>query len=120
MALDGKEDHTHAILARGRQSKTEAPGFPREKGVRDLNQNARPVAGFRIAPACAAVRQVDEDLNPLLDNVVRFLSLDVGHETNAAGIVFMAGMIETLGLGQSGWSAGGVAHELHLLGSLPY
>ncbi len=32
--------------------------------------------------------QVHQDLNPLDDNIVRFLTLDIGHESNAAGIVF--------------------------------
>jgi hypothetical protein len=44
------------------------------------------------------VRQIDEYLNPLLNDVVGFPTLDVGHETDSAGIVFMAGMIESLGL----------------------
>ena len=47
------------------------------------------------------MRQVDEDLNPLFDDVVGFLALDIGHKTHAAGVVLVARVVEPLALGQS-------------------
>ena len=94
--FDGKEDHADAVLAGGREREAELGAFAGEELVRDLNQDAGAVAGFRIAAACAAVRQVDEDLDALDDDVVRFLALDVGDETDTAGIVFIARVVETL------------------------
>ena len=70
----------------------------REKFVRDLNQQPGAVAGFRIAAAGAAVRQIDEDLNALFDNVVGLLALDVGHKADAAGIVLLVRVVESLRL----------------------
>ena len=81
--------------------KPSVAAFAREEFVRNLDQEAGAVAGFRIAAAGAAMRQVDEDLNALFDDVVGFLALDVGHEADSAGIVLMAGVVESLGLGQS-------------------
>jgi hypothetical protein len=65
--------------------------------VGDLDQDAGAVAGFRVAPAGSAMGQVDQDLDALEDDVVRLVALDVGHETDAAGVPFVGGMIEALG-----------------------
>ena len=101
MPFDRQEDHADAVLARRGQREAECRRFAREKLVRNLNQQAGAVAGFRIAAAGAAVRQVDEDLNALFDDVVGFLAFDVGDETHAAGIVLVARVVKSLGLGQS-------------------
>ena len=79
-----------------RQREAELGALAREELVRNLNQDAGAVAGFRIAAAGAAMRQVDQDLNALDDDVVRFLTLDVGNEADAAGIVLVARIVETL------------------------
>ena len=83
----------------GGQGEAELRALAREKLVRDLDQEAGAVAGFRIAAAGAAMRQVDQDLNALDDDVVRFLALDVGDKANAAGIVLVARVVEALGWG---------------------
>jgi hypothetical protein len=62
--------------------------------VRHLDQDARAVAGQRVATRGAPVHEVPEDLDPLLDDVVRGLTLDVGHETGAAGIVLELRIVE--------------------------
>ena len=43
--------------------------------MRNLDQDAGAIAGFRIAAASAAVRQVDQDLQTLLDDVVRLVAV---------------------------------------------
>jgi len=68
----------------------------REKFVRNLDEHSGAVAGFRIAAASAAVGQVDEYLDALDDNVVGFITFDTGYEADTAGIMFQAGMIESL------------------------
>ncbi len=80
--------------------KSERGGFAAEELVRDLDQQARAVAGFGIAAAGAAMRQVDQNLNAFFDNVVRFDTLDIGDKAHAAGVVFIAGMVESLRLGE--------------------
>ena len=58
--------------------------------------NPAPSPVSAIASAGAAMREVDQDLNPFFDNVVRLLAFDIGHETNTACIVFLIGMVEAL------------------------
>jgi hypothetical protein len=96
MRLHGQERHADAIFAFGGQAEAERGALAGEELVRDLNEDAGAVAGFGIAAAGAAVRQVDEDLDALRDDVVGFVALDAGDEANAAGVVFVAGMVQAL------------------------
>jgi hypothetical protein len=64
--------------------------------VRDLNQDSSAVARFRIAAASAAMREVDQDLQALGDDVVRLHALDIDHETDATSVVFVSWIVETL------------------------
>ena len=99
--LDRQKHHAHAVLARRRQREAQLGALAREELVRDLNQNAGAIAGLRIAAACAAMGQVEQNLYALHDDVVRFLALDVGDKANAAGIVLVARVVETL---SGGWT----------------
>ena len=70
--------------------------FAIEKSVRNLNQDAGAVACLRIAAASAAMRQIDQNLDALEDDVVRFPPVDIGDKADAAAIVLMLRVIETL------------------------
>ena len=94
--LHREKDHANAVLAGFRQRETERGAFAREKFVRNLNQHTGAVAGFRIAAASAAVRQIDQNLNALEDDVVRFLAFDIGHKADAAGIVLVSRIVKSL------------------------
>src|SRR5262249_24457973 len=54
--------------------------------VRDLHQNAGAVAGARVGADGAAMLEVANELERVLDQLVRLLVLDVGEEADAAGI----------------------------------
>ena len=94
--LHRQKHHADAVLARRRQREAQLGALARKELVRDLNQDAGAVAGFRIAAARAAVREVDEDLQSLDDDVVRLLALDVDHEADATGVVLVSRIVETL------------------------
>ena len=64
----------------------------------NLNQDARAVAGLRIATRRAAMGQVDEDLKPLADDLVALFAANAGDQTHTAGIVLIPWVIETLRL----------------------
>ena len=69
-----------------------------EEPIGRLNQDAGAVARVGFAAARAAVLEVDEHLEPALDDGVRSHALDVDDEPDAAGVVFVAGVIQALGL----------------------
>jgi hypothetical protein len=76
--LNGQEDHAHALL------------------VRDLHQQTRPVAGLTVTPTRAAMRELDQDLDAFLNNVVRRVAFDVGYEADTAGVVLVLRVIQSL------------------------
>ena len=73
--LHGQEGHAHAVLAGRRQGEAQPGALAREELVRDLDEHAGAVAGFRVAAAGAAMGQVDQNLDALDDDVVRLAGL---------------------------------------------
>ena len=94
-----EKGHAHAVFALRRQREAELAALPREKVVRDLDDDAGAVAGLRVASAGAAVREIHQYLNSLQDDVVGTLAADAGHEADPAGIVLVARVVKTLGCG---------------------
>ena len=66
-----------------------------QEAVRHLDEDAGAVAGRGFAAAGAAVQQVDQDAQPLLDDRVRAAALDVDDEADAAGVVLVDGIVQT-------------------------
>jgi hypothetical protein len=67
-----------------------------EERMRHLQQDAGAVAGVDLAAAGAAMVEVLQDLDALLDDGVRFLALDVHDEADAAGVMLELRVIEAL------------------------
>ena len=64
--------------------------------MRHLHEHAGAVAGVDLAAAGAAMIEVLEDLDALLDDGVRFAALDVHDEADAAGVMLELRVIEAL------------------------
>jgi hypothetical protein len=62
----------------------------------DLDQAADAVAHHGVRANGAAMVEVEEDLQPAGNDVVRFAALDIGHKPYAARIMFVPRVIETL------------------------
>ena len=92
----GKKRHADGVLARLGQSEAQRRALAGKKFVRNLNQQAGAVAGLRIATAGAAMGQVDQDLNALLNDLVALLAANAGDKPHAAGVVLMRRVIKTL------------------------
>src|SRR5262249_20790968 len=73
--LGREEDHADRVLAGRRQLDAQRLRLATEEVVRDLEEDARAVAGERIAATRAAMREVLEDGEPLLDDRVRARAL---------------------------------------------
>ena len=102
VGLDGQKGHADAVFAFGREGEAEGGAFAGEELVGNLNENTGAVAGFGIAAAGSAVGEVDEYLNAFGDDVVGFVAFDAGDETDAAGVVLVAGVVKALGGGEDG------------------
>ena len=64
--------------------------------MRNLNQYSGTIAGFGIAAAGSAMRKINEDLNPLLDDLMALLTPNAGDKTDSAGVVLVRRIIQTL------------------------
>src|SRR5262249_49195721 len=93
MLFHGQKRHAHTVLARLRKREAQGGTLAREELMRNLNQDAGAIAGFRITAARTPVRQADEDLDPLPDNVVRLVAFDTRDEAYTTGIVLKTGII---------------------------
>ena len=91
------EQRADRVVAGLGQLEADLGGLALEEGVRNLHQNAGAVAGARIGADRAAVFEIAENAERVGDDLVRFPALDVGDEADAAGILFQAGIVETLG-----------------------
>ncbi len=69
--------------------------------MRNLQQHAAAVAGLGIGADRAAMVKIEQDLQAHLDQFMRLGVVHVGDETDAAGVMFVARVIESLGRGQA-------------------
>ncbi len=67
-----------------------------EEAVRHLHQDARAVARVLLRAAGAAMLEIGQNRQRLLDGGVRAAPLDVDDKADAAGVVFEGGIVETL------------------------
>ena len=74
----------------------ERPGDHFEELMRNLHEDAGAVAGKRVGADGAAMGQILQDLEALLDDFVARPGLQVGDEADAAGIVFSLWIVESL------------------------
>jgi len=70
--------------------------FLAQEPVRDLNQNAGAVALQWVGADRAAMGQVLEDQQPLVDDGMAPGALDIGDEADAAGVMFVGGVVQAL------------------------
>ena len=92
----GQEDDAAAVLAGGRQRDAGLLADVLVERVGHLQQYAGAVTRVDLAAAGAAVVQVPQDLDRLLEHAVGLVALDVDHEPLAAGVVFVARVVEAL------------------------
>ena len=96
MFFDGEKRHAYRVLTFSGNWKAQASSLASKKAKGDLNENAGAISGFWIAAARTTVREVDEHLDALAQNLVRLLAPNIDDKTHAAGIVFTRGVVQPL------------------------
>jgi hypothetical protein len=84
----GKEDGARAIAALGRKVDPQPGRDLPQKTIWRLDQNAGAVPRVSLAPARAAVLQVDQDLQAALDHRMRAPACHIDDEPDTTGVVF--------------------------------
>ena len=91
-----EEQHGHAIVALCRQNLAALLSLFAEKVMRNLEQDAGAVAGVLLESGAAAVLQVDQNGQRVVQNLVMALAVDIGKRADAACIVVEFGAIKAL------------------------
>ena len=100
------EELPDGVRARGRKLEAETRALLREEAVRDLREDAAAVTHLGIGAHRAAVIEVLQDLQTLLDDRVGAAVVHVGDEADTAGVALVSRIVGTLGFRKSG-----VAHD---------
>ena len=82
-----QKDHADAIVAGRRKFDSEHCHFFTIKRIRNLNQNARTVTAQGIGTDGAAMIKIVKDEQSIFNDLVRYMSLDIGHKADTAGVV---------------------------------
>jgi hypothetical protein len=69
--------------------------------VRNLNQDAGAISSFGIAAAGAAMREIYQDLDSLLDDLMALFAANAGYKTHSTSIVLGRRIVKTLARRQS-------------------
>ncbi len=91
-----QEYHSHAVLAARRQLYPPCGHVGTVEFIRDLDQQPGAVTHQLVRANRAAVIEILQDQQALLDDRMGTLPLDMSHETDATGVVFTAGIIKTV------------------------
>ena len=91
-----EEQHGHAIVALCRQNLAALLSLFAKKVMRDLEQDAGAVAGVLLESGAAAVLQVDQNGQCVVQNLVMALAVDIGKRADATCIVVEFGAIKAL------------------------
>ena len=91
-----EEQHGHAIVALCRQNLAALLSLFTEKVMRNLEQDASAVAGVLLESRAAAVLQVDQNGQCIVQNLVMALTVDIGKRADTACIVVEFGAIKAL------------------------
>src|SRR5262245_45165795 len=99
-----REEHQpDAVFTFSRKRDVEFLAFLFQESMRYLHEHASTVPRLWITATRATMIEVFENLQSLLDDVVRALTLDVGNESNSTGVVLELRVVESLGT----WDASG-------------
>ncbi len=91
VGVGGQEDQPHRVAARFGEVETGGAG---QEPVRDLHEDARPVAGGHLGSGGAPVRQVLQRRERLADEPVALASLKVCHQGDPAGVVLEGRVVQ--------------------------
>ena len=92
-----QKQHRHAVIALFREDLSALLGLLAKEAVRDLEEDAGAVAGVALEPDAAAVLEVDEDGEGVVENLVALVPVDARERSDAAGVVLEFGTPEGAG-----------------------
>src|SRR4051812_28036615 len=96
MFVHRQEAHGNPVAAGTTQFHTELRALHGKEVMRHLDQNARSVSRIRVRTRGAAMRQVDQNLETLADDLLALLTPDAGNQAHATGIMLILWPVQAL------------------------
>ena len=90
----GEKEHRHAVVALGGEKLALLLSLFAEEVVRDLKEDARAVAGVLLQAGAAAVLEVDEHRERVVEDLVAAHAVERGQGADAAGVMLELGAVE--------------------------
>ena len=97
VGIPGQKDETGAVEPGQGELEAASRRHLGEKAVRELDEDARAVAGLALRTGGAPVRQPLEDGEGLADQGMALATPEVGHQPDAAGVVLECRVVKTIG-----------------------
>ena len=109
-----QEQGTDSVIALGGEREAEPLRRAAQEAVGNLHQHAAAVARLRVRADGAAMVEVQKNFETLGDNVMRFEIVHVRHETDAARILLVGGIVKAMSGGERVIVAGmGLRHRMN-------
>ena len=96
LGVTRQKQMTNSVLLGRRQGKAELCTFLAQEQMRDLHQHTATIARLRISANSAAMIEIEQDLQPHLDNGMGFSTFHVSNKTDTAGIFLERRIIRAL------------------------
>ncbi len=96
LGLLRQEAHRHGIMAGLRKTDLVLVRPIAEQKVRGLNQHACPVPDQGIGADGPPVVEIEQNLQRVADEVVRFAAFDIDHKSDTARVMLVPRVIKTL------------------------
>jgi hypothetical protein len=91
-----QKNDTHAIVTFSRELPALFFGHFGNKPSRHLHEDASTIAGIRLRPTGSPVIQINQHLEAIFHDLMRFFALHVRDEADATGVVLKLRIIEAL------------------------
>ncbi len=95
--ITGQKQLRHAVMIGFGQFEAECVRFDAEEFMGQLDQDARAVTGLRVRAHGAAMLQIAENLQPVLDDLTATLIANRADHADAAGVMLAGRVVEALG-----------------------
>ena len=90
-----EEEHRHAVITLVGEQLALLLRLLAEEAVRNLEQHARAISGVALKALAAAVLEVDEDREGVVESLVALDALQAGNGADSASVMLVAGTIQT-------------------------
>ena len=94
--LLGQKDHAHAVFTRWRQGHALRRHLFAVERIGQLDQNAGAIAHQLVSTDRAPMVQILQNLERILDDVMRLGALDMGHKADATSVMLMVRRVQTV------------------------